>query len=104
MPSPDSNSTNQIDYDHVSPNPTTESTSVPPAATQEQLMRLAQLVADGELPFPGNLPLERRQRLLVEVQRHRRERLVHYIARAIAEDILREAGPFPRRSQSDVET
>jgi hypothetical protein len=104
MPSPDSVSTTHTDDDHALRQPATQTTSAPPAATPEQLMRLAQLVADGELPFPGNLPLERKQRLLSEVQRRRRDRLVRHVARAIAEDILREAGPFSRRSQSDVET
>jgi len=100
----DNKSTNHSDDDHVSPKPATESTSAPPAATPEQLTRLAHLITNGELPFPGNLPLEREQRLLSDVQRRRRDRLVHYIARAIAEDILREAGPISGRSQSDVET
>ena len=104
MPSPDSVSTNHTDDDYALLQPATQTTFAPLAATPEQLMRLAQLVADGELPFPGNLPLERKQRLLSEVQRRRRDRLVHYIARAIAEDILRGAGPIPGRSQSDVET
>jgi len=104
MPSQDSHSTSHTADDHASPQPATESALPPPMATAEQFTRFAQLVADGELPFPRSLSLERKQRLLSEVQRCRRDRLVHYIARVIAEDILREAGPISGRSQSDVET
>ncbi len=61
--------------------------------TQEQLGRVAELVANGELPFPANLPAERSQRLLVEVQQRRRRKLVKYIARMIALDIQRSREP-----------
>ena len=97
MPSPDFSPTNHTADDHAAPKPATESTFALLVATPEQRMHLAQLVADGELPFPGDLPLELEQQLLSEVQRRRRERLVRHIARAIAEDILRGAGPIPRR-------
>ena len=93
MPSPDSSTTNHTADDHASPQPATEPTSAPFAATPEQLMRLAQLVANGELPFPTNLPAERSQRLLVEVQQRRRRKLVKYIARMIALDIQRSREP-----------
>lgn len=54
--------------------------------TPEQLDRVAQLVASGELVFPGDLPLEHEQRLVLDVQQRRRRMLVKYIARTIALD------------------
>ena len=57
--------------------------------TQKQLDHVAELVANGELPFPEALPTERSHRLLNEVQQRRRRRLVKFIAHTIAMDILR---------------
>lgn len=55
--------------------------------------RLARLVADGSMPFPTGLSVADVNRLAEEVVRIRRQRLLKFIARAIADDILREAGP-----------
>ena len=57
--------------------------------TPEQFNRVAELVANGELPFPEDLSAERSHRLLNEVQQRRRCRLVKFIAHTIAMDILR---------------
>ena len=78
----DKKSTSSLDNVHY---------DIPP--TQEQLGRVAELVANGELPFPENLPAERSQRLLVDVQLRRRRRLVQFIARTIALDIHRSREP-----------
>ena len=61
--------------------------------TPKQFDRVAELVANGELPFPENLTAKRSQRLLVEVQQRRRRRLVKFIARMIALDIHRSREP-----------
>ena len=78
----DKKSTSSLDNVHYDVSP-----------TQEQLGRVAELVANGELPFPENLPAERSQRLLVDVQLRRRRRLVQFIARTIALDIHRSREP-----------
>jgi len=58
----------------------------------DQLNRWAELVAGGEVSFPDHLHNEDRALLVEEVQRRRRSRLVHSIARAIAQDILQSRG------------
>ena len=62
--------------------------------TQQQLglsgprfQRVAELVANGDLPLPLDLPDEQLARLVREVHDRRRRRLVQFIARAIAIDI-----------------
>jgi len=50
---------------------------------------LAELIARGEASFPTGLKKHEKQKLLQAVQDYRRRRLVHYIAGAIAQDILR---------------
>jgi hypothetical protein len=50
----------------------------------EQLRRWAELIADGGDQFPTNLPRPAQDRLLEDVRRRRRERLVQHIALAIA--------------------
>jgi hypothetical protein len=45
------------------------------------------LIADGRDPFPADLLPPDRDRLLVEVSRRRRDRLIQHIARAIALDL-----------------
>ena len=59
----------------------------------EQFRRTAELVASGELPLPRRLPAEQRTALAREVQRRRRRRLVQFVARAIAVDILAAREP-----------
>lgn len=58
-------------------------------ATKEHLERLAELVADGRIELPGDLPHESLQRLVTLVREIRRHRLVTFIARCIAVDILK---------------
>jgi hypothetical protein len=53
----------------------------------------AELIADGRDQFPAGLPPPDRDRLLAEVRRRRRERLVRHIARAIALDLRGAARP-----------
>jgi hypothetical protein len=55
----------------------------------EMLDRLAVLVANGECSLPDSLSVEERNRLLARVADLRRERLIRYIAGAIASDIYR---------------
>jgi hypothetical protein len=50
----------------------------------EQLRRWAELIADGRDQFPSDLPPPDRDRLLAEVRRRRRDRLVQHIGHAIA--------------------
>ncbi len=57
------------------------------ADSPTDLCRLAELVAAGEFPLPGDLARDSLERLVRDVRRLRRERLVKHIARAIALDI-----------------
>lgn len=54
----------------------------------EQFRRTVELVASGALPLPQHLPVEQRIALAREVQRRRRRRLVQFVARVIAQDIV----------------
>jgi hypothetical protein len=58
--------------------------------TSEQLQRWAARIAEGQDPFPRDLPAAERERLATEVRRLRRERLLAFLARAIAQDIRRQ--------------
>jgi hypothetical protein len=62
--------------------------------TPQQLARLAELVADGRAALPPGLPAEQLPELIRDVQRRRRDRLLQFIARAIARDLHR-AGRQP---------
>lgn len=64
----------------------------PAALTNEMLARWADAVANGDAPFPSGLSDEDQERLLEHVRRRRRARLVQFVARAIAQDILRSRG------------
>ncbi len=66
-----------------------ESASTSGALTAEQLARWAELVANGETPFPKGLTRDQGHRLLELVCQRRRARLVQFIARAIAQEIWR---------------
>jgi hypothetical protein len=55
----------------------------------ETLSRLAALIASGECSLPDSLETEERNQLLAMVANLRRERLVSYIAHAIASDLHR---------------
>lgn len=52
-----------------------------------QIERLADLVASGEIPFPHDLSGHDQQLLLASVSHRRRDRLIKFVARAIAQDI-----------------
>lgn len=57
------------------------------------LARLVPLVADGEVPIPGEISAADREWLITQVARHRRSRLIQFIARSIAVDIHRSHEP-----------
>jgi hypothetical protein len=59
------------------------------ALTGDRLARWAAVVASGEAAFPTGLCDEDQERLLSEVRRQRRSRLIQFVARVIAQDILR---------------
>jgi hypothetical protein len=59
------------------------------ASGADQLVRIADLVARGEMPVPQHLRAEQLHSLVREVRKRRRRRLVKFIARAIALDIHR---------------
>jgi hypothetical protein len=61
--------------------------------TPDQMMRWADLVARGDAVFPPCLAHAQEDQLRHQVRRLRRARLVDYIARQIALDITRNAGP-----------
>ena len=54
--------------------------------------RLAQRVADGQLPCPSNLDPAKQRALVLRVAQLRRFRLLRFIARAIANDIYQSRG------------
>ena len=60
------------------------------AESQVDVSRVAQMVACGEMQTPLHWPPDLLHRLLDEVHRIRRGRLVRFIARSIASDIYRE--------------
>jgi hypothetical protein len=68
----------------------------------EQILRWAKLVADGHELFPTGLLPVQEERMLQQVRRCRRARLVRYIARQIAGDIARDSGGS--HGGNDVET
>lgn len=53
------------------------------------LNRLAQLIADGQIPIPARLHSATQQALVSRVADLRRSRFLRFIARAIAQDIHR---------------
>jgi hypothetical protein len=66
--------------------------------TRDQIGRLADLIAEGRGDLPADLSPPEQDRLLDEVRRRLRDRLVHFLARAIAAQLNRDAGP---RSETD---
>jgi hypothetical protein len=57
-----------------------------------QLQRVADMVATGDLPVPLHLPDDQLAMLVREVRELRRQRLVQFIARAIAMHIVNGNG------------
>lgn len=58
-------------------------------STPEKLDQVANMVAQGEFPFPIGLAPDQVEQLAIEVRKRRRRRLVQFIARSIAQDIWR---------------
>ena len=59
--------------------------------TDEQIGKLAELIADGRYPYPEDLGPEDDKRLQVQVRHRLRERLLRFITRAIARHLQRES-------------
>ncbi len=59
------------------------------AAKVDRLPKIAELIANGEIPIPVDWPEDRLLPLLDLVHAARRRRLVQYFARLIASDICR---------------
>ena len=78
--------------DHHAPDTTDDDASTPGELTAEQARRWALLVADGKDEIPADLPPADRQRLVVEVRRALRDRLMDLVAHAIALDLMRASG------------
>lgn len=55
--------------------------------SSNELCRWAQLIAEGSAPSPTNLAPALEERMAREVRRLRRERLVRFLARLIAQDL-----------------
>ena len=77
---------------HVDAASSHDSTFKPEDATadeesQHTFVRRAEVVANGQVPFPADLPESEAERFRLEVVRLRRKRFVAFIARAIARDI-----------------
>ena len=58
------------------------------ALSAQQLQRVAELVAIGDLPLPQHLPGEQLSLLVRTVRERRRRRLVQFVARAIAMHVI----------------
>ncbi|QDT93585.1 hypothetical protein [Gimesia algae] len=56
-------------------------------STPEKLDRVANLIAEGEFPFPTGLSPDQQFLLATEVRKRRHQRLVKFIARSIARDL-----------------
>lgn len=56
-------------------------------STPEKLDRVANLIAEGEFPFPTGLSPDQQVLLTTEVRKKRHQRLVKFIARSIARDL-----------------
>ena len=59
----------------------------------DQLRRLAALVAVGEAPEPHDLPAPQHARLVALVREMRRDRMTDLIARCVALELKRGGGP-----------
>ena len=77
---------------HVDSASSHDSTSKPENATADEeskhsFVRRAEVIANGQVPFPADLSENEAQQLRLEVVRRRRKRFIAFIARAIARDI-----------------
>jgi hypothetical protein len=59
--------------------------------TDDQIGKLAELIADGRYAYPEDLGPEDNKRLQVQVRQRLREHLLRLIARAIARHLQRES-------------
>lgn len=66
--------------------------------TKEQLERLADLIANGEVPIEEALAIDNQSMLIVEIARRRQSRLLKFIARSIALDIARSRESAPQEN------
>jgi hypothetical protein len=85
---------------HVEPAPVAGPVSPAMGAvvlTSAQLARWADLLAREQLEFPQGLAQTQEEELRTQVRRLRRDRLVQFIAQAIAGELSRKAGPFRKR-------
>lgn len=89
----DKKSTSSLDHVHHELSP-----------TPEQLDRVAQLVASGEVAFSAGLSAAQTDRLAKIVREHRRRRLVQFIARSIARDICRGVEQANKKESCDAWT
>ena len=92
MSSQDSNFTDLSDGVSCDATDTPSTRQAAPESPQH-FRRMVELVASGELPLPQHLPCEQLGRLAREVHKLRRRRLVHFVARAVANDILKARRP-----------
>jgi hypothetical protein len=65
-----------------------EPASPPEAGDQSDVDRWARLVADGQVPLPLHLRPSKREAIVRKASQLRRLRLMEFISRAIAQDIL----------------
>ncbi|MBI3860970.1 MAG: hypothetical protein HY290_03660 [Planctomycetia bacterium] len=84
-----------------SSSPNSPATSGPNGQVDRQ--RWAQLIADGEIPFPVGLSALDEQALVGEVARRRRARLLKYIACQIALSIKRSLASAALENPDDQE-
>lgn len=76
--------------------------STPGGPEEDTVRRLAELIADGRSRVPAGLSAAEQQRLSEAVRGLLRSRLIRFIARAIALDLRRAAGPREGKQCSDV--
>ncbi len=67
--------------------------------TDEQIGRLAEMIADGRCEFPRDLQSPDVQRLDRQASSRLRDRLIHFIARAVADHVGRAADPGAETSE-----
>lgn len=90
MPRPEKLRTDLAPPDQTATADTKAAGPSPAVLTHEQINRWASLVANGEAVFPDNLPEAAKAALCQEVRRRRRDRLIRFVACAIARELWRE--------------
>ncbi|WP_339735852.1 hypothetical protein [uncultured Gimesia sp.] len=69
-------------------------TNVDLISTPEKLDRVANLIAEGEFPFPTDIPPDQQTILAAEVRKRRHQRLVKFICRLIAKELHQPKSPL----------